>query len=249
MSTRVEPSPDTFAGAVRMRSPSPLVAAAACIVAAMTVLGSAAHAETLPAVVALIDEQTQADDTFSEPSSLPRGRASSSTDHQLRLELGVGGPGGLMAVRYSRVLATGTRIEPAFGLGYTGVVGSLLVTQPLVDKVSHTRAGTPYVATFEIYGGYSASHLRDGLHHPWVGRESFIPDGTYHWIDLGLSTQMRWRGLVLTAGLGATKLVSGPNGIGGENLDEETFWWVFPEGWIGKQRMAPSLWSSIGHAF
>jgi len=212
-----------------------------------------ARAETLPAVVGFLDEQGNRDDPFiDDEPELPAAQTAKRPppgDHQLRLELGVGGPGGLMAVRYSRVLSTGTRIEPAVGLGYTGVVGSLLVAHPFYERVRQRWGGSPIGATLEIYAGYSASRLTDGLDHPWTGRDEFLPHGTYHWIDVGLSTQASWRNLRWTTGVGVTKLVSGPAEIGGEGLDEETFWFAFPEGWIGKHGIAPALWSSVGYAF
>lgn len=212
-----------------------------------------ADAEPMPPVVGLLDEQGNRGDTFVEdedvvpaeqPIAPPR-----AARNELRLELGVGGPAGLMAVRYSRVLSGGTRIEPAVGLGYTGVVGSLMVTQPLVERVRYKPGGTPLIATFEIYGGYSASVLTEDLRHGSVGREAFVPDGTYHWIDIGLSTQARWGSLRVTTGLGVTKLLTGPAGIGGDLDDEDISWLASPEGWVGKLGIAPSLWSSVGLSF
>jgi hypothetical protein len=227
-------------------------AVAVVVVVVVSVSSARALCEPAPRAVALVDSGSAHDGLAATPD---RGSATVNRPpplpghHQLRLDLGAGAPGGLMAVRYSRVLSHGTRIEPAAGLGLTGVVGSLLVTQPLADKVGHTRGGTPFVTTFEIYGGYGASHLRDGLHHPWAGREMFIPNGTYHWIDLGISTQTRFRSFLLTSGVGMTKLLAGPEGIGGDDIDEETFWWLFPEGWLGKHAMGPALWSSVGYEF
>lgn len=229
------------------RTRAKLVVVGLALVMAMA---ARAHAETLPPVIGLVDEQTHGTDFVEEDVAPPTAPLPPATErNQLRLELGIGGPGGLMAIRYSRVLPTGTRIEPAVGLGYTGVLGSLLVTHPLFEGVTHTGRGTPVGASFELYGGYRASYLNDDLHHPWTGRADFIPNGTYHWIDVGLSTQMRWRALRITAGLGATKLVSGPAGIGGEDAASETFWFFFPEGWFARHALAPSLWSSIGYAF
>jgi hypothetical protein len=168
--------------------------------------------------------------------------------NQLRLELGVGGPGGAAAVRYSRVLPTRTRIEPAIGLAYTGVLGSLLVTQPFVRSEDSWR-GHVSTTTIELYAGYSVSALGDGLRHPLAGREDFLPDGIYHWLDAGISLQGTLPWFQVTGGVGFSKLLAGPDGIGGPDLDEETFWFLYGEGWIGKQRWAPALWSSIGWQF
>jgi hypothetical protein len=224
---------------------------ASLLVATLT---AAASAEPMPAVVALLDEQTTGDGFVDAPPS-----ASASTlaplpaprgPNQLRLELGVGAPAGLVAVRYSRVLPTGTRIEPGLGLGYTGMLASLMVTQALIAGTTRTDSGQPVGATFELYGGYSASRRSDAADHAWTGPEQFIPRGTYHWIDVGISTQLRWRQLVFTTGLGVTKLVAGPADIGGaSNADDETFWFFFPEGWFGKYAIAPSIWTSVGVVF
>jgi hypothetical protein len=220
------------------------------VVAACTMaLASRGHAETLPPAVALVDEQTGGELVEDGPQAPKEPLPPATERNQLRLELGIGGPSGMIAVRYSRVLATRTRIEPAVGLGYTGVLGSLLVTHPLFEAVVHTKRGTATGITFELYGGYSASHKTDALEHPWTGRPQLIPNGTYHWIDFGLSTQVRWRALRMTAGGGVTKLLDGPAGIGGDNHEHETFWYFFPEGWFSRKQLAPAFWSSIGFAF
>src|SRR5688572_26492768 len=85
--------------------------------------------------------------------------------NQLRTDLAFSGPGGLIAMRYSRVLSSGTRIEPAIGVAYTGYLGSLLVTQPLTTRQRRTGGGTAYSSAFEVYGGYGASVL-GGPRHP-----------------------------------------------------------------------------------
>lgn len=216
-------------------------------------LPSLARGEPVPAAVALLDQQTDARDFVERdaPPAIKKPDLHADDRNQLRLELGMGGPAGLMAVRYSRVLSTRTRIEPGVGLAYTGAIGSLLVAQPLAERVSYTKGGTPTSATFELYVGYGASHASDALEHPWAGSKTAIPAGTYHWIDIGISTQFRYKALTLTGGIGATKLVSGPDGIGGtgEDEDEELLWPFFPEGWFEHAGMAPALWSSVGWTF
>ncbi|HEY5925612.1 MAG TPA: hypothetical protein VIV11_28195 [Kofleriaceae bacterium] len=168
-------------------------------------------------------------------------------DNQLRADLAFSGPGGIMAVRYSRVLPSGTRIEPAFGLAYTGVIGSVLVTQPFTSWDRRTQAGTLITTTLEVYGGYGASWM-GGRRHPWAGRESFIDDGVYHWADFGLSMQGSIRDWLITAGSGASVLVSAPMSFG-EDREDDHLWFLFPEGWMAKQRWVPTLWTSIGYAF
>src|SRR5262245_19050498 len=88
--------------------------------------------------------------------------------NQVRLDAAFSGPGGMMALRYSRALSTGLRIEPAGGLAHTGILTSLLVTQPLTSGDRRTNGGTPYTTALEVYGGYGVSVLREGLHHPWA---------------------------------------------------------------------------------
>jgi hypothetical protein len=229
-----------------------LVLVAASFALALTsTVATVARAETMPAVVALLDEQTNPEGMVDEtpPATPKRPLPPPRGPNQLRLELGVGAPAGLVGLRYSRVLPTRTRIEPGLGLGYTGMLASLLVTQPLLAGTTRTDGGTPVGVTLELYAGYSASRRSDAGDHPWTGPEQFIPRGTYHWIDAGASTQMRWRQLVFTTGLGITKLVAGPDGIGGGVAAEETFWFVFPEGWFAKYAIAPTLWSSVGIVF
>lgn len=224
--------------------PSLLLAALAGL-AAIFALPLRASAETQPGVVTLIEAQTRPGD-FEEPEPTTPAKPLPPTSDQLRLELGAGGPGGLVSVRYSRVLSTGTRIEPGAGLAYTGILGSLLITQPLFERRSRT-AHHETSFSFEVYGGYSASHLADSTRHAGAGDAFYIPDGTYHWLDLGISVQGRWRSIVLTTGLGVTKLLAGPELPGVD--EEDTFWFLFPEGWLGKHGMAPALWSSIGYSF
>jgi hypothetical protein len=174
--------------------------------------------------------------------------ASAEPNNQIRADLAVGGPGGMMALRYSRVLPTGTRIEPAFGLAYTGLIGSVLVTQPFTTREWSTPSGTKYSTKFEVYGGYGMSALRDGLHHPWAGDADRVPNGNYHWADFGLSMQTKWRSLLITAGSGASILVSSPKFEEMED-DDDWLWFFFPEGWMREQRWVPTLWSSIGWEF
>ena len=168
--------------------------------------------------------------------------------NQLRAELGMGGPAGVMALRYSRVLPTGMRIEPALGLAYTGVIGSMLITQPFARWDKTTKGGTPYTTELEVYGGYSMSMMRDGTHHPWTGREDFIPNGNYHWVDFGLSNQTKFKSWVLTMGAGASILLSAPMALF-EPHEDDHLWFIFPDGWMSKQRWVPTLWSSVGYAF
>lgn len=225
-----------------------VVTCALAVVPAIATLPSLAAAEPQPAAISYVEAQTLPESfDEAEPPTTTASPAPPIT-HQLRFEIGVGGPGGLMGVRYSRVLSSsGTRIEPGVGLAYTGVIGSLVVTQPLFEHTSRKGAYETRT-TFELYGGYSASHLADSTRHAWTGPEAFLPNGTYHWIDLGISVQGRLSHFVITAGCGVTKLVAGPAGI--KSVDEDdTIWFLFPEGWIGRQRMAPALWSSLGYAF
>lgn len=239
-----------------MRTVLGLPAIAAAIIASTC----AARADSLPPVVGLLDQQGNSGDGFIEDETEETaeaarrdGRASDPAPlNQLRLDLGIGGPGGLMALRYSRVLSTKTRIEPGLGLGYTGVIGSLMITQPFYERVRRPKGHAPMFSSLGAYLGYSASLRSASLEHPWVGNEAVIPNGAYHWIDFGLSVQTRWHNVLLTVGAGVTKLVAAPDGVGGpmETDDDEDFlWWIAPEGWFANPGIAPSLWSSVGYAF
>ena len=198
----------------------------ACLV--LAVVASTAHAES--------------------PSSQLAERTAPKPN-QLRADVAFSGPGGMMALRYSRMLSTGMRIEPAVGLAYTGLLISALVAQPITSWDRRTSGGTAYTTALELYGGYGASVLRDGLHHPWAGSPNHIPDGTYHWVDFGLSTMTRLRSWVFGMGTGASILVKAPDSLGAEMREDDYLWPLFPEGWMTKQHWVPTLWTSMGYEF
>lgn len=222
------------------------LATLAAILAA-TLATRAASAEPLPAMVSLLDEPGTTDPGDEDITPPSRVRVADVTPrNQLRLELGIAGPGGLMALRYSRVLSTDTRIEPAVGIGYTGMLGSLLVTQPFFQRIRRWPDHAPMFSSLEVYLGYSVTHRSVESADPAPS----IPNGTYHWIDFGLSVQNRWHGVVFMMGGGVSKLMSAPAGLGGapdEQNDDLSF--PLPEEWLARKGYAPSLWSSIGYAF
>jgi hypothetical protein len=87
-----------------------------------------AHAEPPPGVISAVDEQTNTSYFWDEDEAARDARTPQPAEvqdrNQVHLALGVGGPTGLVGLRYSRVVTeVGTRIEPGIGLGYTGVVG------------------------------------------------------------------------------------------------------------------------------
>jgi hypothetical protein len=105
-------------------------------------------------------------------------------------------------------------------------------------------------AALELYGGYSASYLRDEFRHRLSGPPQSIPNGAYHWLDVGISSQARWRSFVWTVGGGITKLVASPAGGPADDDHSADALWIFsPEGWFSEVGLAPTLWSSVGMSF
>jgi hypothetical protein len=222
-------------GARRLHMVPRMMRIAAVVVVVVVVVAAPAQAGAQPA------------DAGSSPAATTVPRALGP--NQLRLETGLGAPAGVVALRYSRVLPTQTRVEPGAGIGYTGMLASILVTQPVFERATHAWNGALVDASLELYAGYSVSRQSRATDHAWSASEMVIPDGTYHWLDAGVSVQVRWRQIVFTTGGGVTKLLAGPRGIGGPDVDEDTIWFFVPEGWFAQARLAPALWTSLGIVF
>ena len=169
--------------------------------------------------------------------------------NQLRGDFAFSGPGGMIALRYSRVLDSGLRIEPAIGIGQSGYFGSAIVTMPFYVKNKVTKSGLPYRAQLEVYAGYGASYYSADHEHPWSGNPNFFPVGVYHWVDFGISQTTTVKGWIVGMGGGASILVHSPMSATDEMHEDEDLWWVFPEGWMRKQHWVPTLWTTIGREF
>src|SRR5512147_3349322 len=120
---------------------------------------------------------------------LPARVVAAEPHHAVRLELGVASPTGAVGARYSLSpgLRGDTSVAIGVGLAYTGLGVSAALEQPLLwldtnQGPSHTRS------RLLAYGGYSAGLLERGLHHPLAADRDnrFLPDGSYHFIDVGV---------------------------------------------------------------
>jgi hypothetical protein len=146
-----------------------------------------------------------------------------------------------VAIRYSHAFtAIGTRVEPALGLGYTGALASLLLSQPFL----HWDANELYPSRFGGYVGYSYGLLREFTRHPWAASPNFLPNGGYQWLDVGLSAHVQQPCFTLGMGSGVAFLVRSPKLTqpGGDGA----LWLFYPEEWMRRYGLTPSLWASLG---
>ena len=163
-----------------------------------------------------------------------RAQAEAGVEH-IRLEGGVAAPAGAVALRYSRQLwEGGASLEPGLGLGYTGTVLSLLASHPLFGAASSEGSGLT-----SLYAGMAMGVLGEGTRHPWASSAGHLPDGAYHWLDIGISQHASMGQLHVVAGVGVSVLLDEVDVEGEDLIAVVPEWWI-NEGW------APSLWVGIG---
>lgn len=156
------------------------------------------------------------------------------------MELGMAAPGGVIALRANHRLADfGLAIEPAVGVGYTGLVGSLLLAQELARLT-----GTKPPASLEVYGGYSVGLLNDTTRAAFSAHQGSVPNGAYHFVDAGMLLRGHWKNFFMVFGGGLSFLVARP----GAELVEDEWFVLTPEWWL-RRRVMPVARVGLGYAF
>lgn len=167
------------------------------------------------------------------------------TPHEVRLDVGVAAPVGLVGARYGyRVAARGPWLSAGLGLGYTGLHLSAVVDQPLVTAEG---VGGNTDLTLSVYLGYAVGFVRDGLSLP-ASLATTPPDGNYHWLDGGLTLRGGIGHLLFSVSLGVSGLAGAPELT---SLSEDRFvFGVLPlaDGWV-RGRLVPSLGMGLGARF
>ena len=166
-------------------------------------------------------------------------------DVELELELG-GSPSGITGVRGSwRFASSGTAVGAGGGLGLTGAMWSIGIDQQLY-RGAWSQTSSMKIA-YSIYASYAMATLAEWNRWPFGGREDWLYDGRYHWIDAGVAARLEQRGLYVGAGAGIAFLVAHPDPLGVDEIEDEDLLWIFTAtGWVRQMHGGPTLWACVG---
>lgn len=173
--------------------------------------------------------------------------------NEIRLDTGVASPSGSLGVRYGHRFGEGPWLSGAVGLGYTGLILSALVDQPLFEyRHEIGRSNGSFFAesldvSLGLYLGYAAGLASDGLGDPLDHGNEPPPPGIYHWANAGLLLRFGLGPLVVTGGLGLSALLDAPDLSA---LPSDRMYYILPqpEGWV-RGGLAPSLFTAVGWRF